>query len=140
MAVYYNEIDRFAAAWLRELMKVGAIPEGDVDERSIVDVQSEDVRGYRHAHFFAGIAGWAYALQLAGWPDDDPRSVWTGSCPCQPFSSAGKGDGADDPRHLWPAWFRLIRECRPDAIFGEQVASVDGLAWLDLVSTDLEGA
>ena len=65
-------------------------------------------------------------LEWAGW--EGP--VWTGSCPCQPFSSAGLRAGSDDPRHLWPAWFRLIRECRPDTVFGEQVPGADwnGLA------------
>jgi DNA (cytosine-5)-methyltransferase 1 len=77
-------------------------------------------------------------LRLAGWPDD--RAVWTGSCPCQPFSAAGKRGGTDDARHLWPEFYRLIAECRPATVFGEQVASKDGLAWLDIVSTDLEGA
>lgn len=138
MAAYYNELDKFAAAWLRELIKAGHIAPGDVDERSIEDVTADDVRGYTQAHFFAGIGGWSYALRLAGWPDDRP--VWTGSCPCQPFSSAGKGDGADDSRHLWPTWFHLIAECKPYAVFGEQVSSVDGLAWFDLVSSDLERA
>src|SRR5688500_9451212 len=91
-ASYYNEIDPFAAAWLRELIKAGLIADGDVDERSIADVSADDVRGHTQAHFFAGIGGWSYALRLAGW--DDARPVRTGSCPCQPFSSAGKGDGA----------------------------------------------
>ena len=50
------------------------------------------------------------ALRLAGWPDDRP--VWTGSCPCQPFSAAGEGKAADDERHLWPDWFPLIAERR----------------------------
>lgn len=134
---YYNEIDPFAAQWLRNLITAGHIAPGDVDERDIRDVRATDLVGYTQCHFFAGIGGWSYALRLAGWPD--ARPVWTGSCPCQPFSSAGKGDGADDPRHLWPSWFGIIRECRPSVVFGEQVASVDGLAWLDLVSTDLEG-
>lgn len=136
MSAYYNEIDPFAAAWLRELITGGHIAHGDVDERSIEDVQPDDVRGYTQCHFFAGIGGWSYALRLAGWPDDRP--VWTGSCPCQPFSVAGKGEGFHDPRHLWPAWFRLIRECRPPGLFGEQVAGPDGLAWFDTVSTDME--
>ena len=138
MAVYYNEIDPFAAAWLRELMAEGVIAAGEVDERSIEEVQPQDLAGFAQCHFFAGIGGWSLALRTAGWPDDSP--VWTGSCPCQSFSASGKRTGFGDQRHLWPAWFRLIRECGPDTIFGEQVASNDGLAWLDVVSADLEGA
>ncbi len=88
---YYNEIDPVAAQCLRELIKAGEIPAGDVDERSIEDVRPADLAGYVQCHFFAGIAGWAVALDLAGWPRDRP--VWTGSCPCQPFSAAGKGAG-----------------------------------------------
>jgi DNA (cytosine-5)-methyltransferase 1 len=137
VSAYYNEFEGFAAAWLRELMRDGLIPEGDVDERSITEVQPDDLKGFTQAHFFAGIGGWAYALRLAGWPTDQP--VWTGSCPCQPFSAAGKGGAFTDPRHLWPEWFRLIRECRPPVLFGEQVAQAVGWGWLDLVSTDLEG-
>jgi len=136
-AAYYNECDPKAAAWLRELIKADLIAPGDVDERSITEVQPADLVGYTQCHFFAGIGGWSLALRLAGWPDDRP--VWTGSCPCQPFSAAGKGEGAADSRHLWPEWFRLIRECRPGPVFGEQVASAVGHGWLDLVSTDLEG-
>ena len=133
---YYNEIDSFEAAWLRELMKAGVIGYGEIDRRDIREVQAEDLRGFSQCHFFAGIGVWSYALRRAGWPDDSP--VWTGSCPCQSFSASGKRRGFSDHRHLWPAWFRLIREYRPDICFGEQVASRDGLAWLDVVSADLE--
>ena len=45
-----------------------------------------------------------------------------------------------DERHLWPHWFHLIEECRPSTVFGEQVASKDGLGWIDLVQADMEGA
>ncbi|MGM8734483.1 DNA cytosine methyltransferase [Enterobacter hormaechei] len=76
-------------------------------------------------------------MRLAGWPDDKP--VWTGSCPCQPFSAAGKGDGFADERHLWPHFFHLISELRPQHVFGEQVASGNANTWFDLVQTDLEG-
>lgn len=138
MTAYYNEIDPFAAEWLRQLIGRGLIAPGDVDTRSVEDVKPDDIRGYEQCHFFAGIGGWSYALRRAGWPDD--RKVWTGSCPCQPFSAAGKGGGFADERHVWPSWYHLVGECRPDVIFGEQVASQDGLNWFGLVQADLEGA
>ncbi|MBJ9694141.1 DNA cytosine methyltransferase [Burkholderia cenocepacia] len=136
MPAYYNEHDPYAAQWLRNLIAAGHIAPGDVDERSIEDVRPDDLRAYDQCHFFAGIGVWSYALRRAGWPDDRP--VWTGSCPCQPFSAAGKGAGFDDERHLWPAWHWLIGECRPPIIFGEQVASSAVDEWIDLVQTDME--
>lgn len=132
---FYNEIDPYCCAWISNLMDAGLVTPGTICDRSIVDLSPDDIAGYERVHFFAGIAGWDYALNLAGWGS---ASIWTGSCPCQPFSRAGKGDGAADPRHLWPAWFRLIRECRPYTLVGEQVSGIDGLAWLDLVHADLE--
>jgi DNA (cytosine-5)-methyltransferase 1 len=54
-------------------------------------------------------------------------------------SFAGKGKGFADDRHLWPAFFHLIAECRPSVIFGEQVAEAIKFGWLDTVQDDLEG-
>ncbi|HEB5021757.1 TPA: DNA cytosine methyltransferase [Klebsiella pneumoniae] len=136
-AAYYNEIDPFAAQWLRNLIAAGHIAPGEVDERSIEDVTPDDLRGFTQCHFFAGIGVWSHSLRLAGWPDDRP--VWTGSCPCQPFSAAGKGDGFTDERHLWPHFFHLISERRPQHVFGEQVAAGNANVWFDLVQADLEG-
>lgn len=133
---YYNEHDPKAAAWLRSLIAARLIPPGHVDGRSIADVKPEDLDGFVQCHFFAGIGGWSLALQLAGWPEDRP--VWTGSCPCQPFSSAGKQMGRKDPRHLWPTWRRLINRCRPATVFGEQVASAPGREWFAGVRSNLE--
>ncbi|HBR8048122.1 TPA: DNA cytosine methyltransferase [Klebsiella pneumoniae] len=136
-SAYYNEIDPFAAQWLRNLIAAGHIAQGEVDERSIEDVTPDDLRGFTQCHFFAGIGVWSHSLRLAGWPDDRP--VWTGSCPCQPFSAAGKGDGFADERHLWPHFFHLISERRPQHVFGEQVAAGNANVWFDLVQADLEG-
>lgn len=132
---YYNENDPRKAAWLRELINKKLINKGFVDERDIRDVIPAEILGYDRTHFFAGIGVWDHALKLAGW---GKRSVWTGSCPCQPFSAAGRREGFADERHLWPAWFHIISQCKPDVVFGEQVESRDGKAWLDLVWTDLE--
>ena len=133
---YYNEIDPYAAQWLRNLIDAGHIAPGIVDERSITDVKPADLAGYTQCHFFAGIGVWSHALRQSGWPDSRP--VWTGSCPCQPFSTAGNQKGTADERHLWPVWFNLIRECRPPVVFGEQVETAIRHGWLDLVQTDLE--
>ena len=135
MKVYYNEIDPFLVGWLKELMIQGDIPKGDVDDRSIEEVPSSDLAGYKQVHFFAGIGVWAYALEQAGWGD---RAVWTGSCPCQPFSSAGKGLGSKDDRDLWWAMYWHIQQQKPSVVFGEQVGKKPGMGWWDIVSHDLE--
>lgn len=155
MAVYYNDADPAACAWLRELIAAGLLTDGDVDERSILDVEPADLRGFAQCHFFAGIGGWPYALRLAGVAESLP--VWTGSPPCQPFSQAGQRKGQDDDRHLAPAFLRLVAACRPEFVFGEQVASAavlgpvgrksraavegpTGWAWFDALAADLEAA
>ncbi|MBX5206712.1 DNA cytosine methyltransferase [Rhizobium sp. NZLR11] len=136
MTAYYNEIDPYAAQWLRNLIAAGHIAPGEVDERSIVDVHADDLKGYTQCHFFAGIGGWSYAARIAGWSDG--RAMWTGSCPCQPLSSAGLRKGHADERHLWPAFYRLISECRPPVVLGEQAANKDGREWLSAVRADME--
>jgi len=136
VSAYFNDSDPFACEWLRALLAAGYLPAGDVDDRDIREVRADDLEGYDQCHFFAGIGGWPYALQLAGWPAGRP--VWTGSCPCQPLSSAGQRRGHADERHLWPAFHALIAERRPATVFGEQVASRLGREWLAGVRADLE--
>jgi DNA (cytosine-5)-methyltransferase 1 len=134
MRAYYNDHDPQKCAWLRELIKASVITDGDVDERDIQDVKPSELVGYERVHFCAGIGVWDYALNLAGWTGP----VWTASLPCPGFSCAGKGGGFDDPRHLWPVFAPLVRECRPRTLFGEQADDAVGFGWLDLVSGDLE--
>lgn len=136
MKAYYNEFDKTKAAMLKQLMADGHITSGDIDDRPIQEIKAHELNNYNRCHFFAGVGLWDYALQLAGWPADKP--VWTGSCPCQPFSTAGRQKAQADDRHLWPAWFSLIRECKPSAVFGEQVASAIAKGWLDDVYQGME--
>lgn len=133
---YYNEFDKNSATMLRQMISDGLLPPADVDERPIQEIDANELKKYTQCHFFAGIGGWQYALQLAKWPATRP--VWTGSCPCQPFSAAGNKRGKQDDRHLWPIWERLIKECRPATIFGEQVATAVAHGWLDDVYQGLE--
>jgi DNA (cytosine-5)-methyltransferase 1 len=140
VSAYYNEIDHYAAQWLRNLIAGGHIAPGVVDARDIRQVLPSEISGYTQCHFFAGIAGWSLALRLAGWPDDRP--VWTGSCPCQPFSVAHTShrgaEGQGDERDLWPSMFRLIKECQPPVVFGEQVPNAIAWGWWDRAALDLE--
>jgi DNA (cytosine-5)-methyltransferase 1 len=133
---YYNEIDLKACAWLRQLIKNGLIMDGEVDERSIIDVQASDLVGFCRQHFFSGIGGWDYALKLAGWPQDKP--VCTASLPCQPFSVAGAGKGKDDERHLLPHFIELVKQCNFRTIFGEQVPGAIKHGWLDDLCAEME--
>jgi len=130
--IYANDNNKAIADWLGKL----PLDIDFIDTRSITEVQPDDVRKYTQCHFFAGIGGWPLALRMAEWPDDVP--VWSGSCPCQPFSAAGKRKGTSDERHLWPEFRRLIAEVKPPAIFGEQVSSKAGRDWLSVVRSEME--
>lgn len=134
--VYYNENSPFCSTFLTQLISDDFIPNGFVDNRSVEIIPGSDILPYNQVHLFAGVGGWPFALQLAGWPVNRP--VWTGLCPCQPFSNNGKQLGESDNRHLWPSMFRLIQKCRPATIFGEQVASKLGREWLANLFDDLE--
>jgi len=136
MAIYYNEIDPYTCDWIEQAIRDGALPAGEVDRRSILEVKPDDLRGFTQCHFFAGIGGWALAAQWANWPKD--LELWTGSPPCQPFSHAGKQEGFNDARDLWPQYFELISSRRPAVVVGEQVAAAVGKGWIDRVRDDME--
>jgi len=132
----YNDNDSFAVDQLRWLVRSGKIKPGDVTDCSIAGIQESDLRDYSQVHLFAGIGGWPLAFEMAGIADVD--SVWSGSCPCQPFSTAGKGKGINDERHLWPEMRRLVELRKPSIVFGEQVAAKAGREWLSVVRTEME--
>ena len=66
-----------------------------------------------------------------------PIDIITGGYPCQPFSVAGRKEGEKDPRHLWPEYFRLVKELRPTWVIGENVGGHIKLG-LDTVLENLE--
>lgn len=66
MTAYYNEIDPYAAQWLRNLIAAGHIAPGEVDTRSILDVSPDDLADFTQCHFFAGVGVWSFALRRGG--------------------------------------------------------------------------
>lgn len=64
-------------------------------------------------------------------------NIVTGGFPCQPFSLAGLRRGNADDRAIWPQMLRVVSECRPGWVVGENVAGIIDLA-LDDVLTSLE--
>jgi DNA-cytosine methyltransferase len=54
-------------------------------------------------------------------PFRDRIHIITGGYPCQPFSTAGKRKGKDDPRHLWPNIREIVKTIRPILCFFENV-------------------
>lgn len=135
---FYNDNDAKVCAWSQGLIDAGLIPSGDVRCASVADLDPHEFSRYTQCHFFNGVSGWSLALRLAGWPEH--RRVWTASLPCQPFSGLGLGLGVSDRRHMWPIFFQHVVVGQPPVIFGEQVASKAGQAWLARVRADLEGA
>ena len=67
--------------------------------------------------------------------------ILTGGFPCQPYSTAGKRKGKEDERHLWPEMLRVIRECSPRWVVGENVRGLvnwNGGLVFEEVCADLE--
>ena len=71
-------------------------------------------------------------------------TILSAGFPCQPFSSAGKRQATEDPRHLWPWIANGVSAMRPRYCFFENVPGIisaktaDGESVLKYVLRDLE--
>ena len=82
------------------------------------------------------------SIKNNGLYDPNETSLMVGGFPCQPYSMAGKREGTDDARHLWPECIRLVREFRPDFCVWENVPGLinwSGGLVFEQVCADLEG-
>ena len=70
---FYNDIDTKVCAWMRELMELGLIPPGVIDNRSITDIDPNELTRYTQCHFFAGIGGWSLAIVGNGGKRNEDR-------------------------------------------------------------------
>jgi len=80
---------------------------------------------------------WSNCKTFPTEPFVDRVDLFIASYPCQPFSSAGKRQGEDDERHLWPSVYMWIRATRPLCVFLENVEGHVSLG-LSTVISDLE--
>jgi len=140
---YYNDIDPVACAVVEKMIEAALIPDGNVECKSITDIEPEDISDYGAVHMFCGIGLWPLALRQAGWPDPSegiPNSqVWTGSPPCQPFSVASTSKlGFKDERHLSPEFERLIKAINPTTVYFEQVSGASGKTWFSSLQESLK--
>ena len=62
-----------------------------------------------------------------------------GGPPCQPFSTAGKQAGADDPRNMWPDFVRCVLQARPRAFIAENVPGMLDRKFADFVQENVIG-
>lgn len=92
--VAFSEIEIFACANLVAKMEAGLL--------DVAPVWS-DLKTFPHAEFHGKV------------------DILSGGYPCQPFSSAGKRAGKDDPRHLWPWIAEGIAAMQPGLCFFENV-------------------
>jgi DNA (cytosine-5)-methyltransferase 1 len=108
--IAYVEIEAFAIANLVSKMETGQLDPAPI---------YTDVKTFP-AHLFRGVV-----------------DLITGGYPCQPFSAAGKRQGADDPRHLWPFIWHHVRTINPARVFFENVDGHISMG-LSTVVSDLE--
>ncbi|EJW14759.1 cytosine-specific methyltransferase [Paenibacillus alvei DSM 29] len=63
--------------------------------------------------------------------NDRTIDIVSAGFPCQPFSLAGKRDGTEDERYLWPEVVRILQEIKPTWFIGENVPGIISMANTD---------
>lgn len=119
--ILYTDIDPFCCKVLRARVSDGGLPYGDVLEKDIREIDSNDLEGYRQIHLFAGIGGFGLAQKWSGFDGD----LVTGGFPCQDISVAGRGEGIEGSRSgLWSEMSRIIGLIRPRYVLVENVSAL----------------
>lgn len=125
----FSGIGGFSLGLERAGMETAAFCEYDEKARKVLSKHWPDVPIYEDVRTLTG-----EQLEKDGIGD---IGLICGGYPCQPFSVAGKRQGKDDDRHLWPEFFRLIQEIRPAWVIAENVAGHINMG-LDSVLADLD--
>lgn len=73
-------------------------------------------------------------LTAVDWEAVEPVDIITAGYPCQPFSHAGKREGLNDDRHIWPHIADAIRVLQPRYVFLENVAGHLSLGFGDVLA------